>query len=347
MPPLRCRYGAHLSREQVAQLVAPHPDTLELVYSWLEHHDVPSSSISTNRTHGDSWLTVTSVLVSKANKLLGASYQLYQRTGTNDTTILRTIGYALPAVLHPHVKTVVPTTYFGSTRTLSQTPGRRSVGETADVASRELPTALSSRDDGIVPSALRSLYRTNLYEPAAIDRNVLGVAGFLKSYPSPADLRTFMTKYRTDAVAADYKVTRINGGGYDPEHPDAEANLNMQYTQAMAFPTPHIFYSVGKWTKASIKTKKPVRGDAFLEWVNYLKRQPTVPQTLSIPYGGFEKDFPPEYADALCRLFAELGTRGVSIIFPSGDEGVGEGDCKASDGSGRVQFIPEFPASCM
>ncbi len=38
-PLLRCRYGAHLSKEQVAELVAPHPETLELVNSWLELHD--------------------------------------------------------------------------------------------------------------------------------------------------------------------------------------------------------------------------------------------------------------------------------------------------------------------
>jgi tripeptidyl-peptidase-1 len=47
VPLLRCRYGAHLSKEQVAQLVAPHPNTLELINAWLEHHHVPSSSIST------------------------------------------------------------------------------------------------------------------------------------------------------------------------------------------------------------------------------------------------------------------------------------------------------------
>ncbi|KAH9168728.1 hypothetical protein EDB89DRAFT_1563418 [Lactarius sanguifluus] len=40
----------HLSNEQVAELVGPHPGTLELVTSWLVHHRVRSSSIST--THG-------------------------------------------------------------------------------------------------------------------------------------------------------------------------------------------------------------------------------------------------------------------------------------------------------
>src|SRR6266702_1753819 len=104
---LRCRYGAHLSREEVAELVAPHPDTLKIVHSWFAYHGVQSSSIET--THGGNWLTVTGVLVSQANKLLGASYQLYRRAETNDTAILRTVGYALPTVLHAHVQTVAPT----------------------------------------------------------------------------------------------------------------------------------------------------------------------------------------------------------------------------------------------
>ncbi|KAH8986033.1 Pro-kumamolisin, activation domain-containing protein [Lactarius hatsudake] len=43
------KYGAHLSKEQVAQPVAPHPDTLDLINSWLRHHAVPSSSISTTQ----------------------------------------------------------------------------------------------------------------------------------------------------------------------------------------------------------------------------------------------------------------------------------------------------------
>jgi tripeptidyl-peptidase-1 len=126
--PLLCfRYGAHLTKEQVAQLVAPHPDTLELVSSWLKYNGVPPSSIST--THGGGWLTVAGVPVSQANKLLGASYQLYYHPGTNET-ILRTVGYALPAALHIHVQTIAPTTAFTSMRLLQpeEMPRSRSGG---------------------------------------------------------------------------------------------------------------------------------------------------------------------------------------------------------------------------
>ena len=110
---LRCKYGAHLSREQVAGLVAPRPDTLKFVSSWFEYHAIPSSSISV--THGGNWLALIGVSASKANELLGASYQLYRHAETNEPTV-RTVGYSLSAVLHAHVQTVAPTTYFASSR---------------------------------------------------------------------------------------------------------------------------------------------------------------------------------------------------------------------------------------
>jgi tripeptidyl-peptidase-1 len=341
--PLRCRYGVHLSKEQVTQLVAPHPDTLELVHSWLENHDIPPSSISTS--HGGNWLTVSSVPVTQANKLLCASYQLYRRTGTNDTTILRTIGYALPAVLHPHVQTVVPTTYFASARTPSQTSRRRSVGATADMVSREPATAHDN--DEITPSKLRLLYRTSAYVPAATNQNALGLVGFMNDSPSPTDLTTFMTNFRTDGVGATYTVTYINDGVYNPSDPHFDANLNMQYAQAMAYPTRHILYSVGGAQVWDDDSDQPARGDIYLEWLNSTIIQPNAPQTIIGWYGDPEDEVPREYAAPLCNLFNTLGARGVSVIFPSGDDGVGEGDCVADDGSGKVQFVPEFPASCM
>ncbi|KAH8985669.1 peptidase S8/S53 domain-containing protein [Lactarius akahatsu] len=71
VPPLRCRYRAYLTKEQVAELVAPRP---ELVDPWLEHG---TSSSSISRTHGGNTLKLKGVSVTQANTLLGASYQLY------------------------------------------------------------------------------------------------------------------------------------------------------------------------------------------------------------------------------------------------------------------------------
>jgi len=150
-------------------------------------------------------------------------------------------------------------------------------------------TALWSRDDGVSPDDLRRVYRTVNYVPAAADRNMLGVAGFLNQYPSPADLTEFVTDCRTDAVDATYTVKRINGGEYDPSHPGDEANLNMQYAQPMSYPTQHIFYNTAGGLHVIPGIRLPTPGDRFLEWLKYVIDRLKVPQTISVSYGDSEK----------------------------------------------------------
>ncbi|KAF8266009.1 subtilisin-like protein [Lactarius quietus] len=327
--PRHPKYGAHLSKEQVAELVAPHPNTLELVYSWLEHHGVPFSSVS--RTHGGSWLTLTGIPVSRANELLGASYQVYRHSETKDC-VLRTVGYALPAVLQAHVKTVAPTTYFGSPQTLRKTLHKHSAAALDKSASGEHVNVLSSRVDFVSPSHLRTLYQMESYVPVATDRNMLGVAGYFSDWPSQEDLSTFMKTYRSDGV--DARFILVDVGDQDrPDGPSEEANVDIQYTEALAYPTPNIFYSMAT-------------EEDFLEWANYMLALESLPQTISISYGDEEQEFSEAYAIELCELYARLGARGASLLFASGNDGVGRGNCISNDGSGKLQFLPTFPASC-
>ncbi|KAH9018140.1 peptidase S8/S53 domain-containing protein [Lactarius pseudohatsudake] len=329
------RYGMHLSREQVADIVAPHPDTVQLVHSWLEHYYVTPSSVSV--TNGGSFLTVAGVSVSQANDLLGASYQLYTHTKTNET-IVRTLGYSLPAMLHRLVQTVAPTTFFSSPLTQGQTPRKRSgvaaAGPGKSPPGKPVTMPLNRRITVVTPAFLRWLYSTFAYVPSAADRNVVGVAGFLGEYPSPVDLTSYMRKYRPDGIDATYTVTLINGAGYDPKNPGDEANADLQLTEGMTYPTRHIFYSAGSSSN----------GEIYLAWLNALLNQQNVPQTITASYGNYEKSYTLDYAYEVCLLFAQLGLRGTSVLFPSGDYGVGGGDCKTNRGT--VRFTPVFPATC-
>ncbi|KAH9170350.1 subtilisin-like protein [Lactarius sanguifluus] len=328
-------------KEEVAELVAPPSDVLELANAWLEHHSVHPSTISTK--HGGSWLTLTGVPVSRANELLRASYQLYQHIGTNDT-VLRTLSYGLPAALVEHVQCVAPATHFGFPRTPRhwQDPLMCRGGPTTEqtkVPSGDPGTVLSSRDQYMTPSFLRTFYKTSTYVPLAAGWNMLGVAGYLGDWPSPDDLRRFMNEYRSDAISATYRLVQIAGGGYDPSNPTAEANLNIQYTSAIAYPTTQIFYSTGG---------SDTLGDPFINWLDYVLGLWGVPQTVSTPYGAPEYTVPPDYATHVCNLFAQLGARGASVLFSSGNDGVGNGNCLVRDSSGnsRVQFLPIFPSTC-
>ena len=311
--------------EEAAELVAPHPDTLELVHSWLAHNGVPSSSILA--THGGSWLTLTDVPVSQANKLLGASYQLYRHAGVNDTTILRTVGYGLPTVLHAHVETVASTTLFASPHALQQAPHRHPDGATgalAKAAPRKLARELSARDDpvAVAPDYLRWLYKTYAYVPRAVTRNAIGIVGLKNQFPSPLNLSLFMSLFRRDAQAAKFAVVGVNGGGFDPDQPGSEANLNMQYAQAITYPTTHVYYSTGGPVYWGVSSHGPLWGDCFLGWTSYVISRLYIPQMISFSYSIFENIAPPEYAWSVCRLFALIGVRGVSILFSSGDFGV-------------------------
>ncbi|KAH9062348.1 subtilisin-like protein [Lactarius vividus] len=331
------RYRAHLTKEQVADLVAPRPETLELVNSWLEHHGISSSSVS--MTHRGNTLKLKAVSVTQANTLIGASYQVYRHVERGET-IVRTVGYSLPRALHWHVLTVAPTTSFVSLHTQWQTPRNRSSGEPVGLvksASGDPAMMLSGRAkvDYVTPSYLRWLYDTEAYTPNAMDRNVLGVVGLKGDYPSPADLTAFMRKYR-GADDATYEVVRVNGGGYDPTHPHEEANLDIQYAEAMAYPTPHVFYSTGGGPSGT--------DDWYVSWLEYILDQRDIPQTISISYGYEERWTSREYASYVCNLFAMLGSLGVSVLVSSGNDGIGEGTCM--NRNGVVRFIPRFPATC-
>ncbi|KAH9159554.1 subtilisin-like protein [Lactarius sanguifluus] len=285
--PTHPKYGAHLSREQVGELVAPGPDTLELVHSWLGHHCVPSESVSV--THGGSSLTLTGVPISHANSLLGASYQLYRHVETNET-IIRTIGYSLPATLHAHVRIVAPTTRW-------RAPLKHSESE-------EPMTVLSNRD-----ASDETTSSTWGYTPTSTDQNSLGIVGYNGQYPSPWDLGTFMDKYRNlHRRRSQWRVIRR----------EQEPNLDVQYAEAMAYPTPHTFYGTGREPQE----------DPHLSWLNYILEQENIPQTISISHGNEEKNYSTDDAIYACRLFGQLGLR----------------DCKAKDGS--VRFSLMFPATC-
>jgi len=65
------------------------------------------------------------------------------------------------------------------------------------------------------------------------------------------------------------------------------------------------------------------KGDVFLEWLQFMTDKAIVPQTINISYSILEKYVPLEYGTAICKLFAELGLRGASVIIASGNRGVG------------------------
>ncbi|KAM5543114.1 hypothetical protein V8D89_002988 [Ganoderma adspersum] len=348
--PAHGRYGQHLSEEEVTALVAPHPDSVDLVESWLQAHDLDIAS--SHRSHAGDSITIR-VSVAQAEKMLGTKYNVF-RHDKSDDYVIRTMNYSLPNVLHEHVALVSPTTYFGTMKSMKATSFVNEAGPTIEsdpnVARKgpnSLATAPSSCAEGITPSCLRALYNVGDYVPRATKVNRLGVAGYLDQFPNRADLQHFFRNYRPDAVNSSYTLVQVNNGGDDQSVIGVEANLDIQYTMGISFPTPNIYYSTGGSppfipdSKTQTNTNEP-----YLDWLTFLLRQKTIPQTITTSYGDDEQTVPHDYAIHVCNLFAQLGCRGVTLLFASGDNGVGGGQCLTNDGKNRTEFVPAFPASC-
>lgn len=193
--PAHSKYGKHLSIEEVNALTAPHPDTLDLVHAWLEHHGVDTSAAS--RTSANDWITIR-VSVAQAERMLGAyhfallacaipitfissgtNYNVYRHSISGED-VIRTMRYSLPRTLEGHVNVVAPTTYFSTTRSMRST------------IHKVTPAALLSDvacDVTITPTCLKGLYNTTAYTPKSASTNKLGIVGYLGEYANRADLQ--------------------------------------------------------------------------------------------------------------------------------------------------------------
>ncbi|KAK2462493.1 hypothetical protein APHAL10511_005463 [Amanita phalloides] len=157
---------------------------------------------------------------------------------------------------------------------------------------------------------------------------------FGEEYANRKDLASFLGDFRKDLHGASFTDQSIDGGKnpQDPGTAGAEANLDIQYTVSLVNFAPVVFLSSGLNT---------ING--FINVTNYWLNQDHPPTVVSISYGFLESVLGIKSAFVLCNLYAQLSSRGVSILVSSGDGGVAgsqPGEC--TDG----KFRPDFPASC-
>jgi len=117
----------------------------------------------------------------------------------------------------------------------------------------------------------------------------------------------------------------------------------------MSHPIPILQYSTGgrgPLVPTETQPKPPGSNEPYLEWLEYLlgRSDADLPQTISVSYGEEEQSVPKEYAIRVCNMFMQLGARGVSVLFSSGDSGPGNVCKRNTDNS--TFFEPTFPAGC-
>ncbi|KAJ3729755.1 family S53 protease-like protein [Lentinula raphanica] len=328
-------YGQHLSFEETKVFAAPTQDTVSAVVAWLNENGI--NNITTTGAFDD-WLAFT-IPISTANSLFDADYQTFSEIG-GSTQLVRTLAYSLPVDLQQHINLIHPSTDF--VRNIQGPKFRASVpGSSLSNNTARALGAPSSCNSVVTPTCLQDLYGIPA-TAATQSSNKLGVSGFIDQWPQTADLRTFLGSLRPDISSTTTFTLQTLDGGSDPQSArDAgiEAfntevqNLDVQYTVGVATGVPVTFISVGENNADGI--------DGFLDIMNNINAQTAPPHVLTTSYGFDEPDLTSAMANQLCNAYMTSGTRGVSILFASGDGGV-----SGSQSQSCSTFIPTFPSGC-
>ncbi|TFK49384.1 subtilisin-like protein [Heliocybe sulcata] len=318
-------YGQHLSKQEVEEYVKPKQESVDAVNQWLSSEGISASTIS---PAGD-WLQF-SIPVSKANELFDADFSVFTHSESGKQAV-RTLSYSIPQELVGHLDLVHPTITFPNPYShlpVVSSPAPKNV--TVDAA---VPSSCART---VTPTCLQDLYGIPT-TPATESSNRLAVSGFIEQYANQADLRTFLRSYRTDiSSSTTFTLETIDGGSNPQSGYDAgvEANLDIQYTVGLATGVPTSFISVGEDFQD---------GDleGFLDIINYLLDMDQPQQVLTTSYGQNENTVSRSLANNLCNAYMQLGARGTSILFASGDGGV-----SGSQSSSCRNFVPTFPSGC-
>ncbi|KAI4267407.1 MAG: hypothetical protein L6R38_008270 [Xanthoria sp. 2 TBL-2021] len=345
------KYGQHMSREDLKAMLRPNADASMSILNWLKAEGISSADID---DQGD-WINFY-VPASEANRILDTKFYHYTNAN-NGVQRIRTLQYSVPSKLHQYIHMIQPTTRFGQVAPQRSTIFQHfEIGESRNSMARYPGSQLNSTfcNTTITPQCLRDLYQIGNFRGTAKNGNKIGVCGYLEQYARFSDFSNFTAKYAPYAAKENFTYELINGGlssQDDQENSSVEASLDVQYAYPLSYPTPAIYYSTGGRGELVPDLDQPTLADnqnePYLDFLHYILAKPDseLPTTLTTSYGEDEQSVPEPYTNMTCSLFAQLGARGVSVLFSSGDTGPGSA-CQTNDGKNTTRLLPIFPAAC-
>ncbi|KAJ7892684.1 family S53 protease [Mycena leptocephala] len=332
--PASALYGQHLTVDEMLTFVRPTGATISAVSEWLSEHGLTAKNVSP----GGDLLEIT-LPVSKANTLLATQFSSFTHVASGKTSI-RTLAYSVPATLQAHIQYVHPTVLF--VPPLSGVPSvtaievskREPVEERAAPGADAVPASCASIAN---PSCIVQTYDFPTALATSSASNVLGVAGYIDQFANFADVALFLSELRPDLVGSNFSVVSIDDGINDQTTGNAgiEADLDLEMTVGLAGGVPVSFITVGEDSQDDV--------DGFIDIVNSILATPveTRPSVLTTSYGFNEEDLPIALAVGMCNAYMQLGAVGISVLFASGDGGVG-----GVQPTSCTKFVPSAPGGC-
>ncbi|EFR03502.1 aorsin [Nannizzia gypsea CBS 118893] len=336
--PRHADYGKHMSREEVDAFLQPSSLAKESVLNWLSSEGVSKHSVKANTD----WLTFTTT-IENAEKLFDTHFYTFKNTA-DGSQIIRTLKYSVPASAAPYIQMIQPTTKFNAPRP-----------ELSSVFTSDLEMTSSADVDcnvTVTPDCIRDLYKMGNTFAKKDPRNRLGISGYLEQYARLEDFSTFIDMFVPSLKGTTFDFKSINGGKNEQNSTldSVEASLDVDYAIGLSGALSTYYGTAGRGKLIPDLDQPNItdnNNEPYIEQLFYLLDLPDseLPAVLSTSYGENEQSIPASYTSVVCSLFGRLGARGVSVIFSSGDTGVGSA-CQSNDGKNTTKFNPIFPAAC-
>lgn len=360
--PAHPRYGNHLSAADVEELIKPSDEALNAVHNWLADNAIDPGQL--DYTPAKDWINIR-LPVSTIERLLDTEYHSYEHD--DGDVLVRAPEWSLPSHLHKHIATIQPTSSFFRTSRHGKSTRVKGWEDTIQLEHIKAPPSSGSVAEVcnatlVTPLCLRTLYGTVNYKVQAAGKNFMAINDFLGEINNRSDVEIYLEMFRPEAVSGAFEFSQISvAGGTLQQTPEnatqlndgtgVEGDLDAETMIGIGWPTPLVAYSTGGLDptfKADAFTTYN-SDEPYLTWLQYITSLPdaALPSVISTSYGDDEQTIGESYAKQSCNMFAQLGARGVTVLFSSGDEGVGaDGYCYSNDGKNTSTFLPAFPATC-
>lgn len=319
-------YGKYLTYNQIQNLLTPVSNNVDTVLSWLsqaaETLAITNLTLSPFHDYIHGYATVSAL-----ETLFSTRYTAYQlmydhnQLPVPDTAIVYRIAsatlYTIPASVQPLIDFIHPTNYMPA-------PPHAHHGRAHPSRRTTAP------NDGVTPTVIRNQYNIGTVENT-VTSNRQQAAGFLGQFAAQSDLTIFYNQFYP--IANNRKINFV--GPVNQSNSGVEADLDVQYISSIGGNVNTTFWYVDGCYNGC-------NNEPYTTWLEQVLAVPDsqLPYVISVSYGDNENTVPPDFANRSTVGFMALGSKGVSVLFSSGDGGVA-----GSQSSPCTTFIPNFPAT--
>ncbi len=175
--PENSRYGRHLKRNEVKDILRPSTESTAAVLNWLHGAGISNNKID---DEGD-WINFRTT-VGQVNKMLNTTLAVY---AYGNTRKIRALKYSVPEEIEPHITMIAPIIRFGQPKRMRSNIQEKIYDgpalETIQAAAVP-PVTLNATacNTTITPECLRALYNIGPYQAEASPNSLFGVCGYLE-----------------------------------------------------------------------------------------------------------------------------------------------------------------------